>query len=140
MKKAKDGCPGPTDAQVNRSLISPNPPTKNPNPSAPLPSPGQRTHIDSEVRRESEGGRTVNLKNISIVTATPLAGNARIIPEWAHRVGIHHQLSMRNQRRHNPRRSLNEAYVFRPRANLCFYVQQKLLRVTVNKTLVRFCQ
>ena len=113
MKKAKDGCPGPTDAQVNRSLISPKPADKEPQPLSPPSPPLDKEHISkSEVIRESEGGRTVNLKNISIVTATPLAGNARIIPEWAHRVGIHHQLSMRNQRRHNPRRSLNEAYVF----------------------------
>lgn len=126
---------------MNRSLISPKPADKEPQPLVPPSPPLDKEHISkSEVIRESEGGRTVNLKNILIVTATPLARNARTIPEWARIVGTHPQLSTRFQRRHNPRRSLNEAYVFRPRANLCFYVQQKLLRVTVNRTLVRFCQ
>ena len=55
-------------------------------PSPPL----DKEHISkNDVIRESEGGRTVNLKNISIVTTTPLARNARIIPEWARIVGIH---------------------------------------------------
>ena len=90
MKRVKDGCPGPTDAQVNRSLISPKTADKEPQPLIPPFPPLDKEHISkNDVIRESEGGRTVNLKNISIVTTTPLARNARIIPEWARMVGIH---------------------------------------------------
>ena len=76
VKKSKTAGLGPTDAQVNRSLISPKPADKEPPPLITL-SPLHKEHISrSEVMSKSEGGRTVNLKNISIMSAAPLAENA----------------------------------------------------------------